>query len=93
MSKMAYKSKGMKAPRPGAYGKPDPSAPPKVKPSMEHKEPSAEYQYPKMGEQSMQLDHKKMALPHKDAPEGVSDPNGGKDYPLPKSGGRGESEV
>jgi hypothetical protein len=83
----AYKSKGMKNPRPAAYGAMDQSAAPKSKPSMQHKEPAGPFQYPRNDEQRMQLDHKKKAMPHKDAPEGVSDMNGGSEYALPKSGG------
>lgn len=94
MSKMAYKSKGMKAPRPDMSAPQlDQSSAPKHSPSMQHKEPSAQYQYPKNGEQSMKLDHTKKGLPSEDAPKGVASPNGGSAMSLPKSGGVGESEV
>lgn len=80
----AYKSKGMKAPRPEAGPKLDQSSPPKHKPSMQHKEPSGPYskpdsggKAPAFGEQSKKPDHKKKALPSKDAPAGVSGVNGG----------------
>lgn len=76
-SNMAYSNKGMKAPRPEAYGKADQSAAPKTEPSMQHKEPSASYQYPKAGEQSMKPDHQKKALPSMDAPAGVKGVNEG----------------
>ena len=94
MSKMAYKNKGMKAPKADMSApKLDPSSAPKHSPSMKHKEPSAQYQYPKNGEQSMKLDHSKKGLPSEDAPKGVQGVNGGSSMSLPKSGGRGESEV
>ena len=89
----AYKSKGMKAPRPASHGDLDPSKAPKTKPSMKHSEPAGPFQYPKADEQRKTLDHKKKSLPREDAPEGASGVNGGSDYALPKSGGRGESKV
>lgn len=89
----AYKSKGMKAPRPGSY-KLDEDAQadaPKTKPSMQHKEPSYKME---AGMQSKAPDHKKKALPTKDAPPGVTPgPNMGKPHGMPKGGGVGESEV
>lgn len=86
----AYKSKGMKAPRPAAGPAMDQSAAPKTKPSMQHKEPA----HPVMpGDQSMAPSHKKAALPMQDAPPGVSGVNGGSAMSLPKGGGVGESEV
>jgi hypothetical protein len=89
---MAYKSKGMKAPRPGAYKQDEDaqSDAPKTKPSMQHKEPS--HAQPE-GAQSKAPDHKKKALPSKDAPPGVKGVNEGSEHALPKSGGVGESEV
>lgn len=86
----AYSNKGMKAPRPAAYGAMDQSAAPKHKPSMQHKEPSHPVQ---AGDQSMAPDHKKKALPSQDAPPGVSGVNGGSPMAMPKSGAKGESEV
>lgn len=89
----AYKHKGMKAPRPGAYGLDESKAAkeaPKTKPSMQHKEPAHEMK-PEMASQAPQ--HKKAALPSKDAPEGVKGVNEGKEHQLPKSGLPGESEV
>jgi hypothetical protein len=89
----AYKSKGMKAPRPGAYKQDEDaqSDAPKTKPSMQHKEPSMKME---AGMQSMAPDHKKKALPTKDAPLGVTPGvNMGKSHELPKGGGVGESEV
>jgi hypothetical protein len=86
----AYSSKGMKAPRPAAYGKMDQSAAPKNSPSMQHKEPSHPVS---SGDQSMAPDHKKKALPMQDAPEGVSGVNGGSSLAMPKGGAKGESEV
>lgn len=90
----AYKHKGMKAPRPGAYGMDETKAAkdaPKTKPSMQHKEPS----YSK--EENMQSkapSTKKKALPTKDAPPGVTPGvNMGKSHEMPKGGGVGESEV
>jgi hypothetical protein len=88
---MAYKHKGMKAPRPGmAAPEMDQSAAPKHKPSMQHKEPSRPI---KSGDQSMAPDHKKKELPMQDAPAGVSSVNGGSSMSLPKGGGVGETEV
>lgn len=88
---MAYKHKGMKAPRPDMSApKMDQSAAPKHKPSMQHKEPSHPV---KPGDQSMAPDHKKKALPMQDAPLGVSSVNGGSSMSMPKSGGVGETEV
>lgn len=90
---MAYKTKGMKAPRPDAY-KMDTTAAakdaPKTKPSMQHSEPSHPMK-PEMA--SMAPDHKKKALPTKDAPPGAKGVNEGTSHTLPKSGCVGESEV
>jgi hypothetical protein len=89
----AYKSKGMKAPRPGSYGLDESKAAkeaPKVKPSMQHKEPSYSKEE---GMQSNAPSTKKKALPTKDAPEGAKGVNEGKSMELPKSGCPGESEV
>ena len=91
MSKtMAYKHKGMKLGQKGESQSMDSSAAPKHKPSMKHKEPSHPI---KSGDQSMAPDHKKKAMPMQDAPAGVSSVNGGSSMSLPKSGGKGESEV
>lgn len=87
---MAYKSKGMKLPPQGEAHAKDPSAPPKHKPSMQHKEPSRPI---KAGDQSLPPDHKKKSLPLQDAPKGVKGVNEGSPVSLPKSGGVGESEV
>jgi len=86
----AYKSKGMKAPRPAAGPAMDQSAAPKTKPSMQHKEPAHPV---KPGDQSMAPSHRKAALPMQDAPPGASGVNGGSSMSLPKGGGVGESEV
>ena len=88
----AYKSKGMKAPRPGAYkmGDSAQSDAPKVKPSMQHKEPSMAKEE---GMQSKAPDHKKKALPSQDAPEGVKGVNEGSAQAMPTGGGVGESKV
>lgn len=90
MAKMAYKSKGMKAPRPEAGPAMDQSAPPKHKPSMQHKEPSHPMK-PEMA--SLPPEHKKKALPMQDAPKGASSVNGGSPMALPQSGKPGESDV
>ncbi len=88
---MAYKHKGMKAPRPDMSAPAlDQSSAPKHKPSMQHKEPSHPI---KAGDQSAAPDHKKKGLPMQDAPAGVKGVNEGSSVPLPKSGGVGESEV
>ena len=89
----AYKSKGMKAPKPEAGPKLDQSSAPKTKPSMKHKEPRTEFKSPKDGEQSAAPTVKKVALPREDAPKGVLGVNEGSSIALPKSGGVGESEV
>lgn len=95
---MAYKHKGMKAPKADMKApKLDQSAAPKVKPGMQHKEPAGPYSRPKGGchdgEQSKAPSHKKAALPTQDAPKGVSTPNGGASVSMPKGGGVGETEV
>lgn len=89
---MAYKSKGMKAPRPGAYKQEEKaqSNAPKTKPSMQHKEPAHALGE---GAQSKAPDHKKKALPTQDAPAGVAGVNGGSSHALPKGGAKGETEV
>jgi hypothetical protein len=72
---MAYKHKGMKAPRPekGMEAKTEmASMAPKHKPSMKHNEPQGPYKMPKGGEQSMAPHHKKKGLPTQDAPKGVN---------------------
>ena len=90
----AYKHKGMKAPRPGAYKMDETEAAktaPKVKPAMQHVEPAYSKEE---GMQSKAPEHKKKALPTKDAPPGVTPgPNMGKGHDCPKGGGVGESEV
>ena len=88
---MAYKSKGMKAPRPDMQAPAlDPSSAPKHKPSMQHKEPSMPMK-PEMA--SMAPDHKKKAMPSQDAPSGVKGVNEGSAMSLPQSGKQGESEI
>jgi hypothetical protein len=89
---MAYKSKGMKAPRPAAHKQEEgaQSKAPATKPSMQHKEPSHALGE---GAQSKAPDHKKKALPTKDAPPGAKGVNEGSSMELPKSGCPGESEV
>lgn len=90
---MAYKHKGMKAPRPGSHKVDETKAAkeaPKTKPSMQHKEPSHKME---SGMQSMAPDHKKKALPTKDAPAGVKGVNEGSSVAMPKGGCVGESEV
>lgn len=89
---MAYKSKGMKAPRPGAYKQADKaqSNAPKTKPSMQHKEPS--HPLPE-GAQSKAPANKGNSLPSQDAPAGVAGVNGGSSHALPKGGAKGETEV
>lgn len=92
---------GGKAP---AFG--DQSKAPANKPSMQPDVAQAEYMFPEsgsgrpmggdkydLGHQSKPPMHKKAALPSKNAPVGVKGVNEGSDYPLPKSGGKGESEV
>lgn len=90
MSKMAYKSKGMKLGSQGEAHGMDQSKAPAHRPSMQHKEPSHPV---KPGDQSMAPSHKKAALPSQDAPPGVAGVNGGSPMSLPKSGGPGESDV
>ena len=90
---MAYKNKGMKAPRPPAYAKPGEdmaSDAPKTKPSMQHKEPAHPV---KAGDQSMAPSTKKAALPSQDAPPGTAGVNGGSSMAMPKGGSVGETEV
>jgi hypothetical protein len=89
---MAYKSKGMKAPRPAAHKQEEgaQSKAPATKPSMQHAEPSHALGE---GAQSKAPDHKKKALPTKDAPPGASSVNGGTSMSTPKGGGVGETEV
>lgn len=88
----AYKSKGMKAPRPPAHAAKagDQSMAPATKPSMQHVEESRPVQ---AGDQSMAPSHKKAALPSKDAPPGVAGVNGGSSCAMPQGGGPGESKV
>lgn len=67
----AYKSKGMKAPRPDRHPS-DPRSvaePPKTKPSMHRIEPAYAREE---GMQSKPPEHKKKALPSKDAPPGAT---------------------
>lgn len=88
----AYKSKGMKAPRPGAGPALDPSKAPSHKGSPG---PGGHPGYGKVGaaEAKMAPEHKKKSLPSEEAPPGVSGVNGGKSMSLPKGGCVGESEV
>lgn len=89
----AYKSKGMKAPRPESGPALDPSKAPSNGPKHASKGDSYN-QSPKNGEQSAAPEHKKKGTPSKEAPSSVSsESNQGGSYSLPKSGGRGESEV
>lgn len=90
---MAYKSKGMKAPRPAAYSQDTTAAAkdaPKTKPSMQHKEPAYSKEE---GMQSKAPTHKKQALPTQDAPPGVKGVNEGSSVAMPKGGCIGETEV
>jgi len=89
---MAYKSKGMKAPRPDAHKQEEgaQSKAPATKPPTKRDQPSHSLAE---GTQSKAPDHKKKALPTKDAPKGVSSVNGGSAQALPKGGCVGESEV
>lgn len=92
----AYKSKGMKAPRPekSMEAKSEmASMAPKHKPSMKKSKPAGPYKMPKGGEQSMAPSHKKQGLTMECAPKGVAGVNGGKSHSMPKGGGVGESEV
>jgi len=86
----AYKSKGMKAPRPGAGPALDPSKAPSHKGSV-HKEPVTMEAGEKQA--SMAPDTKKKSLPREDAPAGVAGVNGGSAMAMPKGGCKGESEV
>lgn len=92
---------GAKAPNFGEQSKA-----PAVKPGMQPDVPQADYQFPdngsgrpmsggayELGDQSKPPQHKKAGLPMKNAPVGVKGVNGGEDYALPKSGGKGETEV
>lgn len=93
---MAYKSKGMKAPRPekgmGVQSEMASMAP-KTSPSMKKSKPQGPYSTPKGGEQSMAPSTKKQAMTMDCAPKGVSSVNGGSAMSLPKGGGVGETEV
>lgn len=92
----AYSSKGMRQ-KDGDKMKMDASKEvkeaPKHKPSRKKSHPQASYKMPKGGEQSMAPEHKKRSLTKEHAPEGVSGVNEGEKMSLPKSGGRGDSEV
>lgn len=93
---MAYKSKGMKAPRPekGMEAKTEmASMAPKHTPKMNHSKPAGPYKMPKGGEQSMAPHHKAKAMTMDCAPKGVSTVNGGSSMNMPKGGGVGETEV
>jgi len=93
---MAYKSKGMKAPRPEKKmeaGEKQASMAPSHRPSHNQAKPQGPFSSPKGGEQSMAPSHKKTALTQECAPKGVSTVNGGSAMSLPKGGGVGESEV
>lgn len=89
---MAYKSKGMKAPRPASHKQEEgaQSKAPATKPSMQHVEPAHALGE---GAQSKAPSHKKAALPTKDAPPGVKGVNEGSALEMPKGGGVGESKV
>jgi len=89
---MAYKSKGMKAPRPASHKQEEnaQSEAPDTEPSMQRAHPShglAE------GAQSKAPTHQKQALPTKEAPPGVKGVNEGSAMALPQGGGVGESKV
>jgi len=78
----------------------DQSKAPATAPGMQPSVPEAEWRIPEsgakapnFGAQSVAPEHKKRALPMKNAPVGVRGVNEGSDYPLPKSGGKGETEV
>jgi len=86
----AYKSKGMKAPRPSAGPKMDPSEAPSHKPKHAAKGQSSKVE---AGQQSMAPSNKGNAVPSAEAPAGVSSLNGGSDYKLPESGKPGSSKV
>lgn len=91
--KAAYKHKGMKAPRPSDAMALDASKAPSHKPKHA-KKAEGMYMKPDKGQQSMVPEHKKRSLPHKEAVPAVSDHKSqGQEYKMPKSGGRGESEV
>lgn len=77
----AYPNKGMKAPRPAAHGKLDPSSAPSNAGSP-HKEPPYDKVSAEMAKDAPS--NKKRSLPMADAPEGASSPNGGKPMELPK---------
>lgn len=77
----AYSNKGMKAPRPSAYGELDPSKAPKNKGPM-HKDPPYEKASAEMAK--MAPEHKKKPLTTKEAPEGVKGVNEGSPMELPK---------
>lgn len=86
---------GGKAPNFGDQSKAE-----EVKPSMQPAVPEGPWSIPAsgakapdFGAQSMAPDHKKKGLPMQNAPVGVKGVNEGSDYPLPKSGGKGETEV
>lgn len=86
----------------------DQSKAPAVKPGMQPNVPKADYSFPdsgsgrpifksgdkyELGDQSKPPKHKKEALPSLNAPVDVKGVNAGSDYPLPKGGGKGETEV
>lgn len=86
----AYKSKGMKAPRPSAGPAMDPSMAPSHKPKHAAAGQSQKVQ---SGDQSMAPSNKGNMIPSAEAPAGVSSLNGGSDYKMPESGKPGSSKV
>lgn len=89
----AYKSKGMKAPRPEAGPELDPSSPPAHKPKHQMKAVPYEGGKVKPEDAKNPPTTKKKGLPHVEAPKQVSDVNGGQGHMLPKGGMPGDSEV
>ena len=86
---------GGKAPDMGDQSK-APKSKPSMQPSVEQgpwSKPDNGGKAPDFGDQSKPPQHKKQALTMKNAPVGVKGVNGGEAYALPKSGGKGESEV
>jgi hypothetical protein len=84
----------------------DQSRAPKVSPGMQPEVPQGPWMAPdngsgrpmaggkyELGDQSKAPSHKKAAMTMRNAPVDVKGVNEGHDYPLPKSGGKGETEV
>jgi hypothetical protein len=93
--KFSTPDSGGKAPDMGEQSKA-----PADKPSMQPSVPSGPWDMPEsggkapdMGAQSKPPEHKKKEMTLKNAPVGVKGVNGGTDFPLPKGGGKGETEV